>query len=563
MKNFRIVYSIFFIASIAVVLNTCDLFQESLVAYLHEEPNQEQPAGEDGPPDAEQPPEEDEGPYVYVDVINGDDTNNSGWSEAEPVKTLGRALDIWLSPEGAAVWVEKGSDEAKIMLLEDLKRPNYTEAVSIANNSYFDFPKLLDPRPGITALTLAGAGGGKDIDNGGESLYRVLNINNAGTTITLKNLTVKGGHLTVYDGGGIRLLAGTLIAKDLVISGNQAPTAGGGVYMNGGQFTMTGGEIRNNTATNAGGKGAGVYVNGGSFKMESGVIWQNTADLAGGGVCVAEYGAFTMTGGTIKKNTSGNDGGGVYIFGSSAQPGKASITGGLIGASSDGEGNTAKYGGGVYVGNYGYLELGDLLNFNEPLGYEYPYPYIQHNSASGASPSTGGGLVINGVDAQTLFYHGTIGWNRAADQGGGILIVNGTLDMQGGTVKGNDASIGKGIMVEKLSTTITSPANKFIMRGYARVLEPDNPVYLDGSASPKRRITIGGSGFHGLDESDGIDIANVTAAGYGSGDTILENDTGAFLNQLTTNDNYKRFNVNGHGSISTVGISLDPDGKLP
>jgi hypothetical protein len=544
---------------------------------------------------------------VYVAVGSGDD-NNSGQSESDPVKTLDRAL---------AIWEDAGSAEAKIMLVEDIS-DSYTESGVATADTVIHFENLLKTRPGITALTLAGSGGGKTIANGTAPARRILYIDNPGTTITLKNLTVTGGKGNV--GRGITVQAGSLVIAGGVIIENNTALFGGGVWLStggGASLTMTGGEIRSNTATGDSGLGGGgVYVGtGSSFTLKAGTIWDNTsasqgggvctrggtiimeggtvkdnravkagggvyvsgtnpavftmrngtisankvtdATGRGGGVCVGANGKFEMNGGEIKKNNSGNDGGGVYISGNSGQTGKALITQGLIGASSDAEGNTAKYGGGVYVGDYGYLELGDLMNSASGDAY----PCIQHNSASGGSPtSTGGGLVINGIGAEALFYHGTIGGNRAADQGGGILIVNGTLDMQGGRVKENQAPIGPGIMVEKLSSTITSPANRFILSRYARVLEPGNPVYLDGSAaSSKRWITLSIAEFYQLNSSD--DIANVTADGYSSGNEILKMPPSSPPNNVILTY-YERFNVNGNGSISSGGTSLNSDGTL-
>ena len=67
---------------------------------------------------------------------------------------------------------------------------------------------------------------------------------------------------------------------------------------------MTGGTISGNIANN----GGGVFVDGGTFTMRGGVITNNIASNAGGGVQVAS-GTFNKTGGIITGfNSDPNDG---------------------------------------------------------------------------------------------------------------------------------------------------------------------------------------------------------------------------------------------------------------
>jgi hypothetical protein len=91
------------------------------------------------------------------------------------------------------------------------------------------------------------------------------------------------------------------------ISGNTGTSSGGGVFVGGGNFTMSGGEISGNTSLNLGG---GVHVMDGTFTMNGGTISDNTA-YNGGGVYVST--TFTMSGGEISGNTSSMYGGGVYV----------------------------------------------------------------------------------------------------------------------------------------------------------------------------------------------------------------------------------------------------------
>ena len=98
-------------------------------------------------------------------------------------------------------------------------------------------------------------------------------------------------------------------------------TAGGGVYIRRGVFTMVGGEISNNTCGQSnygGGYGGGVFLSYSTFNLSGGVICGNTSEQ-GGGVYFSEY-DFTMTGGEIKGNTAKESsglqssfGGGVFV----------------------------------------------------------------------------------------------------------------------------------------------------------------------------------------------------------------------------------------------------------
>jgi hypothetical protein len=146
----------------------------------------------------------------------------------------------------------------------------------------------------------------------------IVFIDGMDAKLEMKNGAVlRGNTLTMDDGGGgVYVENGTFTMSGGEISGNSAPFNGGGVYIQGGcTFTMSGGEIKNNTATN----GGGVYVAnsfGTFFTMNGGTISGNTASK-GGGVYIADNGRFIMSDGTISGNTvavgENNNGGGVYI----------------------------------------------------------------------------------------------------------------------------------------------------------------------------------------------------------------------------------------------------------
>ncbi|MDE2523095.1 MAG: InlB B-repeat-containing protein, partial [Methanocorpusculum sp.] len=131
------------------------------------------------------------------------------------------------------------------------------------------------------------------------------------------------------------------MSGDAKISNNTGTQYGGGVHVDGGTFTMNGGEISGNT----GYRGGGVYVDGGTFTMTDGEISGNNPDDKGGGVFVNE-GTLTMSGGVISGNIASNGGGGVYIDYDCT----LTMSGGKI------SNNSANRGGGVFV-NEGTLTM--------------------------------------------------------------------------------------------------------------------------------------------------------------------------------------------------------------
>ena len=151
--------------------------------------------------------------------------------------------------------------------------------------------------------------------------------------------------------------------------------AGGGVYVNGGTFNMSGGKITNNStgdfdtkyeaSGNYLGRGGGVAVmNGGTFNLSGNAEISNNQAGEGGGVFIGqasvrtwgspvEYAAskFNMTGGIIDSNIAKKgEGGGIYI------KGEGKIEAGQI-TNNKTETTTELGGGGIYIENIGKLNL--------------------------------------------------------------------------------------------------------------------------------------------------------------------------------------------------------------
>jgi hypothetical protein len=175
-----------------------------------------------------------------------------------------------------------------------------------------------------------------------------------GGTFTMNDGTISGNTVNAdrdsfmpssADGGGVWIVNdnSTFTLNGGAITGNSA-SRGGGIYLENCNFIMTGGFISRNISRSSNSGGGGVYspINN-TFTMSGGTINGNTASNNGGGVYVPGSGTFIINGGNINGNTARN-GGGVYVFGEGYWNGKFTMNGGDI------NGNTASVdGGGVSV----------------------------------------------------------------------------------------------------------------------------------------------------------------------------------------------------------------------
>ncbi|GHU39842.1 hypothetical protein FACS1894190_05880 [Spirochaetia bacterium] len=162
--------------------------------------------------------------------------------------------------------------------------------------------------PANTALTLGYAGTGGLIIDGG-AVWTGGDGTPAGGAINSVTFDVNASIITV---------GGTFVMNDgVILQNNYKKGAGGAVFVNStANFTMQGGEIKNNGSLNRTG-------------------------------AVETLGTFTMSGGKITGNKSGGNDGAIRIDG-----GAANINGGFIG------GNAATANGkGIYLKNSGYLSI--------------------------------------------------------------------------------------------------------------------------------------------------------------------------------------------------------------
>ena len=200
-----------------------------------------------------------------------------------------------------------------------------------------------------------------------------------------------GGGICIVDGfpSNIRSTCNVKVNGSAEVYRNECDNCGGGIYLSGGQFTMTGGII-GKAPTSGTSNGNKASADGGGFYIT-------------GGTC-------TVSGGTIAYNEATRDGGGFYV-----NPGSGTTT--YINSSTattNINNNKAHDGAGAYVASGN-------------LAITMPNTSIHDNEAS----DDGGGLFVNqtGNDRTVIYSGAKIKDNKAQEDGGGLYVKRGRVDI--------------------------------------------------------------------------------------------------------------------------------------
>ena len=248
---------------------------------------------------------------------------------------------------------------------------------------------------------------------------------NAGSIQLLKDVTAG------VDDEFLRIGSGTDVILDLnghILDRNcSQPTTRGSCICVSGKLTV---RDSNPTAEHAGTTIKGGIITGGN-------AGQSGSEQEGGGILVAENAECILESGTIAGNTA-LYGGGVYV---NANEAKFTMTGGTV------TGNTAtECGGGVYVHTAGMFTLnGGTISDNTAVqsgGGIYAYGSFRFLSGAVTenTAGSGGGAYFTSINNSTFtMTGGTISHNTASYRVGGVLLENGTFTMTGGTITQNSA----------------------------------------------------------------------------------------------------------------------------
>jgi predicted outer membrane repeat protein len=322
-----------------------------------------------------------------------------------------------------------------------------------------------------TAMTIYGVGasgcGGNSVNCGGGGGVQAAGIvNMSGGTIAYNSVAPD------YDSGANSGGGGGVFGEILNLTGgeirnNEAEGKGAGVVTTT-AFTMSDGKITGNQATdpNVYASGGGGVCSQGTVSITGGEISNNTANAYGGGILIDTNATADIAGGEISNNTANTSGGGIYSNGT------LNIVGGTIGGDGASDANTATYGGGVYSSGSLTIDDGLISNntaqrgggvyINTDKTADITGGEISNNTATGTNSGGGGiynlgivnvsnaglldntgyygGAIYSGNSSVLYINNGTLIHNNTANTSGGGIYSNGTLDITGGTIGGDDAS---------------------------------------------------------------------------------------------------------------------------
>ncbi len=326
--------------------------------------------------------------------------------------------------------------------------------------------------------------------------------------------TMYGGEISgnkVSDSGSINYGGGVRVSDPYstftmlggIITNNEATNGGGGgVYIGGGRFEMSGSAVitRNKTASSLG--GGGVFMNGSDtvyalneFIMSgNAVISENTATNGnGGGVYMNSAPEVTMNGGSITGNTAANNGGGVYAFSGTFTMNDGTIAGNKA---------TANNGGGVYVKNGTFTMSGGKVTGNSATeaggGVRLDKGTFNMSGSAVISRNTadgyGGGVDVNNgsftMSGGSITGNTTTGDDANFCGGGGVDVYNGgSFTMSGGSITGNNSLRGGGVELNG-SGTMTVSGSVQITDNWQNGTLDSSGVYVKGSKGKANNLYL-------------------------------------------------------------------------
>ena len=341
--------------------------------------------------------------------------------------------------------------------------------------------KILCGRPADQAIKVE-TGGTLELRSGvlqGADVKHIVYVD--GGTLNVSGGYIVGGGSDDRPGGGIYVNSGAEKGKVNIQGGVVAANRGnfgGGIYVVGGELTISGGAVTGNTVFDGhDDDGGGIYVNSGTLKLSgNGYVTNNSKSCdctdcpvdtnnthGGGGIALANGSTMNMTGGYVTGNYSSLAGGGIYAGYYAGDGGvNFKMTGGTIAANCAqyGEGGGLRIGGGNNGGTNGVIRTEGTV-------------YITNNKTLTTDDWGGGGIFVQ-EGGHLSVMDALITNNKAGGFGGGVgacptgktLIVNEDgAAIYGNSAEGKQMSIGGNGKDYDRSLAQNSPA--FMMnKGY-------------------------------------------------------------------------------------------------
>jgi hypothetical protein len=168
-------------------------------------------------------------------------------------------------------------------------------------------------------------------------------------------------------------------------------------------------------ANTAGTNGGGIFNNDGAvLDLAQSVLSGNSAQLGGGiysELFIYSTGLVTLTNSTLSGNTASQDGGGVYVRGGTLQLMASTLNANIAGAN----------GGGIFNNDGAVAD-------------------VAQSTLSGNSAQLGGGIYSELLSSSTglvTLTNSTLSGNTASQDGGGVYVKGGTLQLLNATVASN------------------------------------------------------------------------------------------------------------------------------
>lgn len=220
-----------------------------------------------------------------------------------------------------------------------------------------------DALPVITgSVTLTGQLTTIERPSSASALFRIAEVSGTDATLTVKGITATGGDASEW-GGCYMVDTGDseLVLQDSVVTGCQAGSAGGAIFVNGNDTSLeptpnlevTGSQLTHNTAGVVGGA---IEVNtAATVRVTNSTVSHNSASF-GGAFDDESLFRVVVSGSTISANQAAGSGSGPWVGGAVFTQG---IEGTFTLLSSRVLGNSATQGGGIY--NLAVLTLRNTL----------------------------------------------------------------------------------------------------------------------------------------------------------------------------------------------------------